>query len=218
MSMTERTKLTRLDGVFNHTGLDGAGKGTQIALLQDRLSEQGVAVVVTKAYSDEEKKRWAPLISKLLRGGILGDMSVTLLFQQFHRRQVGQTIAEREKGKIVLADRWDEGFLAYHRHNGILANQHRLRAVLLGHGFRGYIPQETFYYDIHPLVAKQRMVLRGKLDAFDAKSLHHHEAMRAHYHSLAEERNWKTIEADQPPEIISDQVWQLLVPLLMVAK
>lgn len=217
MSLKERTKLTRLDGVFNHTGLDGAGKGTQIALLQDRLSEQGVAAVVTKAYSDEEKKRWSPLISKLLRGGMLGDMSVTLLFQQFHRRQVRQTVAEREKGNVVLADRWDEGFLAYHRHNGLLAKQPRLRALLLGHGFQGYIPEETIFYDIHPLVAKQRMIFRGELDAFDAKSLNHHAAMRAHYHSLAEERNWKTIDADQPPEFISEQVWQLLVPLIFTA-
>ena len=215
MKSKEYTSLTKITGVFNHTGLDGAGKGTQIAAFAAKLNAAGYETHVCKAYCDKEKKKWEPTVNKLLRCKAVGDFLVTVLFQMFHRKQVTEALNERKKGKIVVADRWDEGFLAYHRQNGFLAKTPNVRRALLGHGFQGYIPHKTVFYDLDPTVAKERMMSRGSMDGFDAKPSEHHTKMRHGFKNIAEERDWITVDAHQDIEAIANEVWQLLLPTIL---
>lgn len=207
-------KLTKIPRLFNHTGLDGAGKGTQIEILMERLRVLNIDPFLSKAYGPDEKMKWGATVNRLLKGGTMGNFAVTLLFQYFNKRQTSRALEESAKGRIVIADRWDEGFVAYNREYAPLSHMPKLRNALLGQAFGGTIPQETIFYDLPVSAAQTRMNNRGALDGFDAKPSDHHAVMRNAYLQIGNERSWKIIDANNEIEEISKEVWHILYPLL----
>ncbi len=188
----------RIPQTYNGTGLDGSGKSTQTSLLAEALRNQGHDVVTTKAYHDEHKQRYGSIISTLATSGEIGNIMLTMMFKVFERQQLNVTLNAVKNGSVVLTDRWDEGFEAYHRQKGFASQYPKIRSVISGLGFGGYIPKQTFFYDLPYEVAQERMGVRGTPDAFDARGREYHDMMRTGFHQLAAERNWEIVDGRLP--------------------
>lgn len=203
-----------LPNTFNSTGLDGSGKSTQTMMLEKVLQDIGYDVVTTKAYHDEHKARYGSLITKLAQNGELGNLALTAVFKLFERQQLIKTLISVKEGKIVLIDRWDESFEAYHRQTGILSKLPRIRQALSGLAFGNYIPRQTYFHDISYESAQSRMRNRGKLDVFDSKGKTYHDMMRNGMLQLSQERGWYIVDAEQTIQEIHAIVAQATLSMI----
>ena len=181
------------------TGIDGCGKSTQVSLLRDYLRKQGKKVYVSKAYGDVEKKIFSTYIEGIKQEALL------FLFQAFHIQQRLKAVNAIKKGEIVVADRWDESYIAYHSQRGILSRNKELRKELNSIAFRNIIPELTFLLDLSVREAQKRIKARGG-GFFDQKSVEYHEMMRKGYLMLAEKRGWYILDAKRSPDILHQAV------------
>lgn len=174
------------------TGIDGCGKGTQKELLKVHLENSGKAVFISKAYGDAEKECFSAFIEYWTQESIL------FLFQALHVEQRMKAEKALTRGDIVIADRWDESYLAYHSTHGILSSNPCLREQLNSIAFGGIIPDVTFFLNVSVDKARERMLSRG-MDFFDRLSNDYHSTMRNEYLSIATDRKWVVIDGTKSP-------------------
>ena len=185
------------------SGLDGCGKGTQKELLAKRLRRRGRRVFMSKAYGEAEKECFSAFVSQWSQESIL------FLFQALHAEQRLQAEAALARGEIVIADRWDESYLAYHAAHGILARNPDLREALNGIAFSGILPDLAFFLDLPVDAAKQRIESRGS-DFFDRLPAVYHRTMRNEYLRIARERGWHILDGARSVEKIHADVMELV--------
>lgn len=185
--------------LISFTGIDGCGKGTQIELLTEHLEDMGEDVAVSKAYGDREKELFSIFMRKWDQKAIL------FLFQAFHVKQCKKAKRNLEKGKMVVADRWDESYLAYHSTHGILSEDPELREQLNKIAFEGIVPDETFLIDVSIETARERMSARGS-DFFDELPDPYHLTMREQYKKIVREREGHIIDGEQSIEEIHNEI------------
>lgn len=173
--------------IISITGIDGCGKSTQVENLLNYLSKNNYKIYLSKAYGNEEKAIFEKLIPEFHQKAIL------FLFQALHVQQLQKTLSAQKEGKIIVADRWDDSYLAYHSTNGVLAKNPYLRNELNKLAFEGIKPSLTFYLDVDIDIIIQRLKIRG--ESFLEKRLKDFFLkMRESYHILAKEENWITID------------------------
>lgn len=189
------------------TGIDGCGKGTHVSLLLERLQREGIPAFYSKAYSDLEKERFAFLMPRY------SDRAVMFLFQAFHAEQHVRAMEALERGEVVIADRWDEAYLAYHGSTRSFLSAEDLRAefrLLNQLAFQGRKPTRTVMLDVPVDVAEKRTHERGP-DYFDKLGSHYHALMRDRYLSLARSESWIVLDGTYPVEDVHEQLWDILV-------
>lgn len=180
------------------TGIDGCGKGTQIWLLKKALESRGLNIFVSKAYGDSEKESFAHFFH------FWDNLAITLIFQGLHRQQYIDAKKAQEDGKIVIADRWDESYLAYHKQFGIFSKRKQLRDELHDLAFEGVKPNLTILIDTTVEEADARMIARGK-DFFDSKDVEYHSRMRAAYLEMAKDSGWVIVDGKKAPNKIHQE-------------
>jgi dTMP kinase len=193
------------------SGVDGSGKGTQCQLLKYALEEKGYSIQITKAYGDTEKEAFAPFVQ------YWDDLAITLLFQALHRQQYVDTQVALQKGRIVISDKWDDPYEAYHRQFGLLAKDSYLRNALSLLAFEGSEPDLGFVLDVPFEITEPRMRIRGK-DFFDKKDVSFHQAMRNGYLAIASERNWVVLDGSKSSTTIHEEILNHILTSLIKQK
>lgn len=193
--------------IINITGIDGCGKGTQLGHLADYLRAHEFPVFMSKAYDDAAKELFSPFIERATPAGVL------FLFQALHAEQHAKAMKAQERGEIVLADRWDDSYEAYHSQKGVLANKPMLRSQLNEIAFQGVQADVTIMLRVSVPVAMERCRIRGA-DFFDLKGQHYHQSLADRMDQLAAERNWFVLDGELPHGEIHRQVVEIVKPLL----
>lgn len=210
-----KLKSQTLPGLINHTGVDNCGKTTQVRNLVAKLRDKGVDVATSKAYGPQEKEVWGYMVDGLLASqNPIGDFMITSLFHLLRRKQASQALKDLKAGKIVVADRWDESFLIYHRQNEPLSKYPRMLEWMWGNAFFGLVPEMTIFYDVDPQTARNRSGGSVKNnDGFDNASLEYHQGMYDGFHDLAKVRGWSMIDATKSIQEVEAQVWDIIAPV-----
>lgn len=190
------------------TGIDGCGKTSQIKLLAEALEALGRSVYVSKALTDDLKRTTGDWLRRW------DDVAITFLFQAFHAQQ--RAIAEEyiSKDYIVLADRWDESFLAYHSLHGNLSKDDPLRSALNEMAFQGIVPDLTFLLLVSSASAESRRSARAFSDVFDNRDLKYFEMIQCEYERLAKERSWIIVDASRSKSEVHSEIFSAIKPLL----
>ena len=191
------------------SGIDGCGKSLQIRMLENWLSGIGYSVFVSKAYSEAMKVLLSPCWDQLSN-----PTATMFLFQALHAQQYADVTEALEQGKIVLADRWDESYLAYHENFGELSIDPALRFTLNRTAFHDHLPDIGFLFVVPPDVARRRRQLRGRMERFEDRSDSYYETIQSAYVRIAQERRWHLIEATDTPESIHERIQEILAPCL----
>ncbi|MDP3093309.1 MAG: dTMP kinase [bacterium] len=186
------------------TGIDGCGKGTQIYLLREVLERKGLRIFISKAYDEAEKEGLSHFFL------YWDDVAITLAFQALHRQQFVKATEALGAGQIVLADRWDESYLAYHSQFGLLSQDEGLRRRLNKIAFEGKKPDLTFLLKISPERAGLRTEARGR-DFFDGKDLEYHARMAEAYETLACAEGWVILDGEKKPLEIHSEIMRVVL-------
>jgi dTMP kinase len=190
-------------------GPDGGGKSTQARLLAADLRDRGHRVT-------ETREPGGTVLGERLRTLILDPASppagplVMALLLSASRAQLVETVIRpaRERGEIVIVDRWADSTTAYQGFGLGLDREtiRSLRNIATG----GLEPDFTVLVDVPPQVGLERISARGSGDKLDAQTIAFHERVRAGYKTLYSERpdRWIWIDGTAPREKVHCDIVQ----------
>jgi len=197
------------DGIFiSLEGPDGSGKTTQVALLEQRLSEDGVEVVSTR-------EPGGTVISNAIRSILLDPCykEMTVLTEVFlytaARAQLFEQVIEPalHRGLFVISDRFIDSSLAYQSFAGGVDLKFVLNVNLAA--VKGRLPDCTFILDVAPEAGFDRRSGCGD-DRIEQKSISYHRQVRAGFLKLAEHypQRIKVIDASMSAEAVFENIWR----------
>jgi dTMP kinase len=209
--------------LISFEGLDGAGKTTQMDLLEQWLQSRGVPYVRTR-------EPGGTALGVEIRHLLLNrpELSITPLAEAFlfqaDRAQHFATLvlpALRE-GKLVITDRCFDASIAYQgyaRGVGVeLVEQLSMLAT------QGYKPDLTILLDLDPSEVHRRTTLgndqsgkREERTRFDAEAEEFHKRVQEGFRALARAHpeRIKVIDATHSPREIHEEIVALVEPLLL---
>ncbi len=193
-------------------GIEGAGKSTQLAFIQQFLTDNGKQVTVTREPGGTEL---GEQIRSLLLTPTSTPMAVdTELLLMFAARaeHVHQLIKPAlERGEWVLSDRFTDATFAY-QGGGRGINQQRI-TELASWTLNGLQPDLTLLFDLPVEVGQQRVLSRNQgVDRFEQEKVDFFEKIRSCYLQRAadEPERIRVIDASQSIEDIQRQLTIIL--------
>jgi dTMP kinase len=202
-------------------GGEGAGKTTQLGLLQDWLVESGRRVVCTREPGGTE-------VGERIRGllldhgqGEVDPRTEALLFAASRAAHVTQKIRPAlDSGAVVLCDRYVDSSLAYQGAGRGLGVEEV--AQINEWATEGLQPDLTVLLDVDPLVSAQRRAARdggAAGDRIESADLAFHTALREAFlaRAAAAPERYLVLEGTQSVESLHRAVRARVEPLLSPA-
>ncbi len=193
-------------------GPDGSGKTGQLDLLARELIQAGYPILTTREpggtfIGDQIRETLLDL-----RNTSMVDRTEALLYQAARAQLVDEIIIPQlTSGGIVLCDRYADSTLAYqgYGHQNTLDS---LRGII-NYATGGLIPDLTILLDLAPEVGLKRRVDAGGVNRLDAYDIDFHRRVREGYLEMAknEPDRWVVVDADQPFEIVQNQIREYLL-------
>jgi dTMP kinase len=193
-------------------GGEGSGKSTHCALLSERLTALGIAVVRTR---EPGGSPGAEVIRHVLLSGAakpLGAEAEALLFAAANDDHIRTTIEPAlARGAWVVSDRFIDSTRVYQGALGHVDAKliRALERVTVG----DLKPDLTFVLDVPADVGLARATKRRgeeMADRFESESITAHEQLREAYRMLAnaEPTRCITIDATEPKPMVADRIWK----------
>jgi dTMP kinase len=182
-------------------GGEGAGKSTQLQLLQEWLTARGHDVVLTR--EPGATAAGARIRSVLLdpATGALAPRAEAMLYAADRAQHVAQVVRPAlARGAVVLTDRYADSSLAYQGAGRELAVDEVAR---LSHwATDGLLPDLVVVLDVDPVVGLARA--GDSPDRIEGESLDFHRRVRDGFLQLAEKdpERYLVVPADQAPELV----------------
>lgn len=197
-------------GIFiSFEGVDGAGKSTQVGLLNQYLRDQGKPVVTTR---EPGGTALGVSIRRLLLDADaldepMAERAEALLFAADRAQHVAQVIRPAlERGQIVLSDRYFDSSVAYQA-GGRELGPNEIRNLSLW-ATNNLLPDRTYLFDIDPAVSHER--LNGTADRLESAGSDFQTRTRHAFLELArhEPERFMIIDATQPVDQIARTIAQ----------
>ena len=176
-------------------GCEGSGKSTQIRLLSERLSKEGVKHVVTREPGGSEI---AEQIRKIILSGkntAMTDECEALLYVAARAQHLSEKVAPAlAEGTLVLCDRFVDSSLAYQGYARGLDMQfiEGINSVAL----KNFMPDVTLFLNISPEDAFKRKHGADKDDRMEQLGLGFHQKVYEGYLALAEKYPQRIVKVD----------------------
>jgi len=192
-------------------GIDGAGKSTQIQLLEAEFNKLGI---LYKTFREPGGTDLSEKIREILldKDNLeLYSNAESLLFAaaraQLTVEQIKPAIA---KGECVICDRFTDSTIAYQGHGRGL-NIKNLE-IINNIATEGLTPDITFILDIDPGKASERMRAESP-DRMEAAGIDFFQKIRQGYHQIMEQFPYRciVINAEQSQENISNEINQIIM-------
>ena len=192
-------------------GVEGAGKSTALAFIQQFIINQALPLVVTREPGGTE-------ISEKIRALLLdpqnqelnSDTELLLMFAA-RAQHLGQLIIPAlEDNKWVLCDRFTDATFAYQgAGRGIEYDKIANLETFVQGDLR---PDLTILLDISPELGLQRVLQRGSLDRFEKEKNQFFEQVRNCYLKRVEQfpERFRVIDASQSIEGVQGQIAKVL--------
>lgn len=191
-------------------GVAGAGKTTQADLILKRCTNAGISCLVSSAYEKDKKA----VFDKFVRDYALADndTAITFLFQALYCIQQKEVADAIPGTDLVIADRWNVSFLAYHSMFGELSTMgddflHKLDALT----FKDTRPDKCILLDVSPETAYKRYIDREKQkSAIPLKDMDFFIKTVRFYHEYASQHGWYIVSGENTPEHIHEELCKLI--------
>lgn len=204
-----------MSGVFiTFEGIEGCGKSTQIARLAKRLAKVGRSIVQLREPGGTNIGEAIRKTVKHPPGNTPISPETELLLMNASRAQLVQQVVRPAlaEGSVVLCDRFYDSTLAYQGYGRELDLAKVQNAIDLAVG--GTKPNITLLLDIPLEVSAGRVAKRQResdetSDQFDRSGDLFFQRVLDGFHALAkaEPQRFRTINANQPPASVSDEIW-----------
>jgi len=201
-----------LAGLFiTFEGTEGSGKSSQIRMLSQALTQNGIATLVSR-------EPGGPPISEAIREILLkreyGKMlpeTELLLYLASRAQHTGEWIIPAlETGKIVISDRYNDSTIAYQ--GAARSLDQEFIASVASFATYGLKPDLTFLLDLPVEVGMQRIGDRT-LDRLELESLSFHQKVREQYLVIAqnEAQRYIVLDATMDQETIHGRIWEAVL-------
>lgn len=199
-------------------GIDGSGKSTQLRLLEGRLRDEGVDLVVTL------EPGGTPLGRSLRSAFLETDETVSpraelLLFAADRAQHIDFLIKPAiAAGKVVISDRFADATTAYQGAGRGFDASTVGQVIELATG--GLKPDLTLFFDISVSTAIERMSERNgsdvKSNRMDSESNEFYTRVRNAYLSIrdSEPERFRLIDAERPIDEIQADVYEMVSEVL----
>ena len=183
-------------------GIDGAGKSTQIDVIEATLKARGLEVIRTR---EPGGTPLGEVIRKELLSVEMDPATETLLFFASRAEHIAKVIRPAvERGAWVLSDRFTDATYAY-QVGGRGFPAHKVEE--LEKWTQGDLqPDRTVLFDIDPEVAAQRVAQARNLDRFEKENLDFYTRVRNAYLTRAKlsPQRFLIVNSMQDKETVSD--------------
>lgn len=166
-------------------GPEGAGKSTQLALLQEWMTAAGLPHRTTREPGGTELGLGIRKLLLAPRGEPIEPMAELLLYEADRAQHIARVIRPAlEAGIHVLCDRYTDSTLAYQVYGRGLPEEkvRELNALATG----GLVPDLTFLCNVPPAIGLSRARGESAGDRLEGESLAFHEKVGAGFLELAE--------------------------------
>jgi len=195
-------------------GTDGTGKSTQASLIARKLNEIGIETV---EFHEPDGVEISHAVREVIKNGSLARtaFSNVLLFSVSRRENwLQQGKQALEMGKWLISARDYTSTLVYQGY-GEGIDLSLIEHITLLSTDEDYIhPDHRIILDIDDEAERSRRIVgRGPLenpDTFESRDDEFQQRLIEGYRTIAAERNFPIIPANQPPGIITDQIWQII--------
>lgn len=188
-------------------GLDGAGKTTQLKLLQYRLEAEGQEVVVTREPGGTELGE--QIRDLVLHGDHVTPWAEALLYAASRAQHVDEVIRPAlERGASVLCDRYIDSSAAYQGVARGLGLERVLDLNLVA--VNGLLPDRTFLLQLDATEATGR--LNREQDRLESEGDVFHALAASGYRDLAERFPDRIVVLDgsRPAKELAEEVYEAL--------
>lgn len=199
--------------LLSFEGIDGSGKSTQIALLKERLIDEGHRVEVFREPGGTE-------ISERIRSILLDSnqkvdpVTELLLFSSARSQLVAEKVLPLlEKGVVVILDRYYDSTTAYQGHGRGSVSIDYIREIneIASHQRE---PDLTFYLRLTVDQAQKRTASKEK-DRMELSGSDFYEKVVEGFDKLAKsEERFVTLDAREPKQVLQQQIWNHVVSSL----
>lgn len=202
--------------LLSFEGSEGCGKSTQIALLHTRLEAVGRSVVVLREPGGTELgESIRHLLQHAKEGASMTPETELLLFAASRAQLVREKIRPLlEAGTFVILDRFLDSTTVY---QGIARGLPLESVRAINHfAIGGTLPQLTLVLDMDSATAWQRIHQSGReLDRMESQPQAFFEKVRQGYLDVAqaEPARVKIIDASATPEVVHENIWQIITAL-----
>jgi len=208
--------------LISFEGLDGAGKTTQMGLLERWLAERHISYICTREPGGTSLG--AEIRHLLLRRPELAitPLAEALLFQADRAQHFATVVLPAlNKGQLVITDRCFDASIAYQGYARGVGVELVERLSLLA--TQGRVPDLTILLDLDPTqvhmrtdAARDQSGLREQQTRFDAEAESFHRRVQEGFRLLARTypERIKVVDASLPPEQIHQEIIKLVEPLL----
>ncbi len=194
-------------------GMDGCGKSTQALYLKKYLTSKNISVIVTR---EPGGTRVAEKIRKILlnlENIELNSRAELLLYLASRAQHTEEIILPAlSDGIWVISDRFADSSVAYQGAARGLGMENVKNMSLFATD--GLVPDITFFLDISPKVASERMKMQGKiLDRLESEAESFRRKVREGYLWIAqhEKNRFITIDGDLAPEEVWEQTKNIIL-------
>lgn len=200
--MREQGMLLTLEGI------EGVGKSTQIALLQEVLAQKREVICVREPGGTEIGSHIRQLLLDPTIEEPFAPFTELFLYAASRAQLMTQIIQPAlDAGKIVLCDRFIDSTVAYQAYGGgvPLADVEKINFQATN----GVMPTRTYLLDLPLTVSEQRMATRGmKKDRMEQKEIAFHKRVRAGFLEIAnrDPKRVKVIDATLSPAEICMEI------------
>ena len=183
-------------------GIDGAGKSTQIDVIEATLKARGLEVIRTR---EPGGTPLGEVIRKELLSVSMDPATETLLFFASRAEHIAQVIRPAlERGAWVLSDRFTDATYAYQVGGRGFPAEKVEELERWTHG--ELQPDRTVLFDIEPEVAAKRVAQARNLDRFEKENLDFFTRVRNAYLTRAKQspERFLIVNSMQDKETVSD--------------
>lgn len=183
-------------------GIDGAGKSTQIDVIEATLKARGLEVIRTR---EPGGTPLGEVIRKELLSVSMDPATETLLFFASRAEHISQVIRPAlERGAWVLSDRFTDATYAYQVGGRGFPAEKVEELERWTHG--DLQPDRTVLFDIEPEVAAKRVAQARNLDRFEKENLDFFTRVRNAYLTRAKQspERFLIVNSMQDKETVSD--------------
>jgi dTMP kinase len=190
-------------------GLDGSGKTTQARLLGERLTAEGVDVLLTR------EPGGTPLGEEIrnlvLHGDHVAPWAEAALYAASRAQHVEQVIRPAlARGATVICDRYVDSSVVY---QGVARGLGLERVLELNlAAVEGLMPDRTVLIEIGVDVAAERRGSTAKLDRLEREGDGFHERVASAYRELASRfpDRYVVVDGSRAPEQIAEEIHERL--------
>lgn len=192
-------------------GPQGAGKTTQLELLQQKLQAAGYSVRLFRE-PDSQTDLTARTIRRLTQDPRypLNTRTEVLLYNAARSQSLEVIRKAREAGVICLCDRNYMTTLAIQYYGRGDVKDYNTITSIIDFAVADMEPDLTVVLDVAPEVLRARAIGRGAGERFDDLDEAFLERVRAGYLWEAGQRGYPVVSANQSPEAVSNDIWAII--------